>query len=228
MTAAPRSRPVTSRPAPARALGAADPDRKLARVLSVIAMASIAAGALNAAAASTLGSSSNQNLVFFAVVAAAQLGWGFVALVWAPRWWLALGAVGNLIVVATWVVSRTAGLPFGVYDGVRLPARFPDTLATVLEVVIVAGAAALAARGRGPARSVTRALGVTVGAAVVAGALAIGGIAVQAGTTGASSTGHGPGVTHPAGPGVGGGGHSGGGAGSTSGGSGSGGGGYGY
>jgi len=183
----------------------------------VIAMASIAAGVINAGAASTIGRSSNENLAFFVVVAAAQLCWGVAALVSAPRWWLALGALGNLIVVAAWVVSRTAGLPFGVYNGIRLPVRFPDTLATVLEVVVVIGAAGLAARGLGPARSAVKALGVTIGAAVVACALAIGGVVAQAGTTGSSSTGHGPGVTHPSAPAGGGGG------GSTGGG-----GGYGY
>jgi len=219
MTAEPRSKLITSRPAPVSGRGTADQDRNRARALSVIAMASIAAGVINAAAASTVGRSSGENLAFFVVVAAAQLGWGLVALARAPRWWLAMGAVGNLIVVAAWVVSRTAGLPFGVYDGIRLPARFPDTLATVLEVVVVIGAAALAARGQGLAKSAARALGVTIAAAVVAAALAIGGVVAQAGTTGSSSPGHGPGVTHPTSPGGGGG---------NPGGGGSGGGGYGY
>jgi len=61
------------------------------------------------------------------VVAAAQLVWGVVSMAEAPRWWLALGAAGNLVVVATWVVSRTVGLPLGDYAGIRLltvtPAR---------------------------------------------------------------------------------------------------------
>jgi hypothetical protein len=87
----------------------ADPDRIPARVLSAIALASIAAGAINIAAA-TVGRPSTENLAFFVLVAAAQLAWGAVAPARAPRWWLALGAAGNLVVVATWVVSRTAGL----------------------------------------------------------------------------------------------------------------------
>ena len=117
----------------------ADPDRNPTRVLSAIALASLAAGAINIAAAATIGRDSTQNLAFFAVVAAAQLAWGAVALARAPRWWLALGAVGNLVVVATWVVSRTVGLPVGEYAGITLPVRFPDTLATALEAVIVVG-----------------------------------------------------------------------------------------
>jgi hypothetical protein len=133
----------------------ADPDLNPARVLSAIALASIAAGTIHIAPAATLGSDSAQNLAFFAVVAKAQIAWGAVALARAPRWWLALGAVGNLIVLATWVVSRTVGLPVGEFAGVTLPVGFPDGLAAVLEAVIVLGAVALLVQGgvrRGPRR----------------------------------------------------------------------------
>src|SRR5262252_5158059 len=101
----------------------ADPDRKAARVLSVIAMASIAAGAINLAAAATVGSSNAQNLAFFTVVGVAQVIWAAIALARAPRWWLALGAAGNLVVAATWVLSRTVGLPVGPEAGITLPAH---------------------------------------------------------------------------------------------------------
>jgi hypothetical protein len=114
----------TTRPAPARGLRA-DQDRNHVRTLSAIALASVAAGAINIAAAATIGRDSTQNLAFFAVVGAAQLAWGAVTLTRAPRWWLALGAVGNLLVAATWVVSRTVGLPAGEYAGTTLPVRFP-------------------------------------------------------------------------------------------------------
>ena len=181
----------------------ADPDRNPARVLSVIAMASIAAGAINLTAAATIGSSSAQYLAFFTVVGVAQLAWAAVALVRAPRWWLALGAVGNLVVVATWVVSRTVGLPFGPAAGTTLPAHFPDSLATALEVVVVVGTAALLARGQGLARSGVRSPGVTAAAAVVAGALTLGGVLSQAGAFNSSSAGHGSGVTGPSAPGSG-------------------------
>ena len=58
----------------------------------MIAMASIAAGAINLAAAATIGPSNAQYLAFFTVVGVAQVAWAAVALAWAPRWWLALGA----------------------------------------------------------------------------------------------------------------------------------------
>jgi hypothetical protein len=181
----------------------ADPDRNPARVLSVIAMASIAAGAINLTAAATIGSSNAQYLTFFTVVGVAQLAWAAVALARAPRWWLALGAAGNLVVVATWVVSRTVGLPFGPAAGTTLPARFPDSLATALEVVVVVGTAALLARGQGPARSVVRSPGIAAAAAVVAGALTLGGVLSQAGAFNSSPAGHGSGVTGPSAPGSG-------------------------
>ena len=206
MSAEPRWNVTTPPLRPMPASGPrADPDRNPARVLSAIALASIAAGAINIAAAATVGRASTQNLAFFAVVAAAQIGWGAVALVRAPRWWLALGAAGNLVVVVTWVVSRTAGLPAGVYAGIKLPVGFPDALATVLEAVIVVGAAALMVRGRGPARSAARSPRVTIAAAVVAGVLALVGVLAQAGAIGSSPAGNGAGVTGPAAPGGGGG-----------------------
>jgi hypothetical protein len=206
MTAESRSRLITPAPRPVPASGPrVDPDRNPARVLSAIALASIAAGAINIAAAATVGRASTENLAFFVVVAAAQLAWGAVALARAPRWWLALGAVGNLVVAATWVVSRTVGLPVGVYAGITLPVGFPDALAMALEVVVVAGAATLLVRGRGPARSAARSLGITVAAAVVAGALALGGVLAQAGAIGPSPSGNGAGVNGPATPSGGGG-----------------------
>ena len=206
MSAGPRWNVIASASRPLPASGPrADPDRNPARVLSAITLASIAAGAINIAAAATVARGSAQGLAFFVVVAAAQLAWAAVALVRAPRWWLALGAAGNLVVAATWVVSRTAGLPAGVFGGgTTLPAKFPDTLATVLEAVVVIGAGALMVRGRGLTRPAAHAPGVTSAATVVAGALTIIGVLAQAGTIGSSSTGsthNGPGVNGPAAPG---------------------------
>jgi len=188
----------------------ADRDRNPARVMSAVSLASIAAGVINIAAAATVGRGSAVNLAFFVAVAAAQLVWGAVALAWAPRWWLALGAAGNLVVVATWVLSRTAGLPAGPEAGIRLPVRFPDGLATALEVVVIIGAAALLAWRPVPARSAARSPGVAIAAAVVAGVLALGGVLAQTGAIGSAPAGNGTGVNSPATPG-GGGGNSGGG-----------------
>jgi hypothetical protein len=209
MSAQPRWEHTESHQRPVRVPATAtrgDPDRNAARVVSLIALASIAAGAINVAAAATIGRHSAQNLAFFGVVGAAQLTWGAVALFRAPRWWLALGAVGNLVVVATWAASRTVGLPVGVYAGITLPVGFPDTLAAILEAVTVVGAVALIIKGRGPARSAARASRVTLAAAVLVGALALVGVLSQTGAIGSSpagSGGHGAGVGGPYAPGSG-------------------------
>jgi hypothetical protein len=191
-------------------------ERTEPQVLSAIALASIAAGAINIAAAATVGrDSSTQTLAFFVAVAAAQLAWGAVALVRAPRWWLALGAVGNLLVVATWVVSRTVGLPVGEYAGVTLPVGVADGLATALEAVTAAGAVWLLVRGRAPARSPARSVGATVATAVLVGALALTGVLSQAGafgSSGGSEQNGGGSVSNPYAPDGGGGGTSGGGS----------------
>jgi hypothetical protein len=215
-TAAPRAMPASGPRA----------DANPARVLSAISLASIAAGAINVAAAATIGRGSAEDMAFFVAVAAAQLGWGAIALARASRWWLALGAAGNLVVAGTWVVSRTVGVP-GVYGGAILPVGFPDSLATALAVAVVVGAAALLMRGRLPARSAARAPRLTAAAAVVAGALAFGGVLGQAGLIG-SSTGNGGGVNAPASPGGGGGSGGGTNGGGGSGGGTNGGGPYGY
>jgi hypothetical protein len=162
-------------------------------VLTAIALASIGAGAIHVAAAVTLGSDSSQNLVFFLAVAVAQIVWGAVALVRAPRWWLALGVLGNLLVAVTWVVSRTVGLPVGEYAGVVLPVAFPDALATALEAVIVVGATGLMIRGGGPARAPARSPAVAIAAVLLVGALAVGGVMSQLGVTSTSTSGGGGG-----------------------------------
>ncbi|HEY3009583.1 MAG TPA: hypothetical protein VGJ63_16175 [Micromonosporaceae bacterium] len=220
MSAQPRRGLTEPTPLPVRVPASgprANPERTPGRVLPAIALASIAAGAINAAAAATVGRDSAENLAFFVAVAAAQLIWGAVALARAPRWWLALGAVGNLVVVTTWVVSRTVGLPVGEYAGIRLPVGFPDALATALEAVTVVGAAVLLVRGWGPARSPARSPAVTMAVAVVVGALALVGVLAQLGAIGSSPAGPdrdgGGGVSGPSGGGDGssGGGSSGGG-----------------
>ena len=177
-------------------------DRTGARIVSAIALASIAAGAINAAAAGTVARGSAQDVAFFGAVAAAQLIWGVVALARAPRWWLALGALGNTIVVATWIISRTVGLPFGDVAGVVLPVHFPDALATILEATTAVGAAWLAVRGSGLTRSAARARSFALAAAIVIGALGLTGVLSQTGASASGSGGNGQnGTTAPNGGG---------------------------
>ena len=88
--------------------------------------------------------------VFFAVLAAFQLWW---AIAWSrgQRTWLAvLALVVNLVAVAIWVWSRTAGFPLGVEPGAVEPVGYQDSLATLLEVVVAAVIGATLAEARLP------------------------------------------------------------------------------
>jgi hypothetical protein len=189
-----RARPVHVSTGPA---ARTEPDRNAARITSAIGMASVAAGAINVAVAATIGSDMQTHL-FFGVVGAAQIVWGLSVLVWAPRWWLALGALGSAVVVATWLVSRTAGLPFGEFAHAVLPVRFADGLATILEAVVVIGAAVLVVRGADTARAAARVSGFALAAAVLIGALGLAGVLSHANAF--SSTGGGGGQNVPTAP----------------------------
>jgi hypothetical protein len=219
---------VTRRPASVPGTGTQPgSDRNAARVATVIGLTSLAAGAIHIAAASTLGKDNAQNLAFFGVVAFAQIVWGIVALVQAPRWWLVLGVLGNAVVMTTWIVSRTVGLPVGPYAHEVLPVGYADVLATILEGVTILGAAWLAVRGSAPARSAARVRGFAIAAAIAIGALALTGVMSQANAFSGGSGGTGGGGQYVPGArnggGYGSGGYGNGGAGYGGGGSGTGG-----
>src|SRR5207245_2356558 len=76
---------------------------------------------------------------FFAVAGVLQLWWGLRIVAQPSRsLWLA-GVVGNLLLVALWSLSRTAGIPVGPDHWMPEPAGFLDTLCSVAEVLVVAG-----------------------------------------------------------------------------------------
>jgi hypothetical protein len=81
--------------------------------------------------------------VFFLVISWAQVIWPAV-LLWRPsRLWLRLGIVGNAIVIAVYVASRTVGLPFGpdLHNAESVGAL--DVVSCVLEFGIIVACAAL-------------------------------------------------------------------------------------
>jgi hypothetical protein len=81
--------------------------------------------------------------VFFLVISWAQVIWP-VILLWRPsRLWLWLGIAGNAIVIAVYVASRTAGLPFGPDLHHAESAGALDVVSCVLEFGLIAGCAAL-------------------------------------------------------------------------------------
>jgi hypothetical protein len=87
--------------------------------------------------------------LFFIVVALFQLAWALLVLMRPSALVYLSGAVVNSLVVVTWIVSRTSGVPVGPDDGEREPIGFPDVLATAFEVLLVALVVALVLRPRG-------------------------------------------------------------------------------
>ena len=114
--------------------------------------------------------------VFFLVLAWAQLIWPAV-LLWRPsRLWLWLGMAGNAAVLAVYVASRTAGLPFG--PDLHHPESVGalDVVGCVLEFALITGCAALAWRPSLADRPVRR----RGGAAAAATLLAVPALAIAA------------------------------------------------
>lgn len=108
--------------------------------------------------------------IFFVGVALFQLAWA-VAVVLRPsgRLYLA-GAVVNALIVLTWIVSRTTGIPVGPGAGEPEAVGLPDILATAYEVLLVVAALALLARGTA-SREPLKARGAAIGTWVVAAAV---------------------------------------------------------
>jgi hypothetical protein len=75
--------------------------------------------------------------VFFALLAPAQFAWGLLACRRPRPRLLAIGAIGCLLVVAVWVMSRTTGMPIGP-DGAWTPEPIGaiDAIATGDELLI--------------------------------------------------------------------------------------------
>jgi hypothetical protein len=84
---------------------------------------------------------------FFFLVGWAQLAFGIALILRPSRTVLRAGILLNVGVVVLWVVSRVVGLPFGDDPWVAEAVAFPDTLATVLEVLAVVGSYVLLTGG---------------------------------------------------------------------------------
>ena len=79
----------------------------------------------------------------FAAAGWFQIAFGAAMLAAPRRIWLWLAIVANTVFIATWAISRTAGLPDWTGDGGTEGAQAADILSVVLEVLIVVGAVVL-------------------------------------------------------------------------------------
>jgi hypothetical protein len=88
----------------------------------------------------------------FALLAAAQLGWGVFAYVRPSRTLLLAGALLSVGTVCVWLLSRTTGMPFGPDAWEPEPWGLPDTVASGDELTLAAllAAAPLRRAVRGP------------------------------------------------------------------------------
>ncbi len=81
--------------------------------------------------------------LFFLAVGLFQLAWALLVLLRPSTLLYVSGAFVNALVVVTWIVSRTTGVPVGPEAGEPEAIAFPDSCATAFEVVLVFASAAL-------------------------------------------------------------------------------------
>jgi hypothetical protein len=144
--------------------------------LAVAGFASLGAGAVHAAAVGAH-SEHRQAVWMFTVVAMFQLAWGAVALVRSGRFVALIGAVGNLALIAGWVLAKNRGISF--VDGLEIaePVQTADGLAAGLAIASVLGVVMAALRGRrllAPSRLLTGSFGVAIAAVSIGGMVSAG------------------------------------------------------
>ncbi|MCU1452508.1 MAG: hypothetical protein JWN46_654 [Acidimicrobiales bacterium] len=137
----------------------------------VIACLSAVVGVIHFAYAPTHWSDAAAFGGFFLAVGWLQFVWAGLVATRPSRLVLLGGIAVNVGVIAVWVVSRTAGLPFGPHSGAAEAVAYPDLLSTVLEGTVVLLAVTLLLRptlSERPVPSLRAAASVTAGVAVVA------------------------------------------------------------
>jgi hypothetical protein len=107
--------------------------------LAVAAFASLAAGAVHAAAIG-VHNENRATVVTFTITALVQLGWAAFALMRPGRLMAWTGAAINLAAFAGWVLAKTYGIPFVKGLDVAESPQFTDTLCAVLAGVAVIAA----------------------------------------------------------------------------------------
>jgi hypothetical protein len=126
--------------------------------------------------------------VFFAVVAWLQLSWAVAVVIRPTSRLLTAGAVGNALIIGTWVVSRIWGVPVGPDSWTPEAVSFADILATSFEGAIVVTCVAVLVR---PAIAQTRLAPKAAGALLGVTGLAIAVVSTMALTPSFASDHHG-------------------------------------
>jgi hypothetical protein len=139
---APAATSDPAEPTPATTSDPAEPtpaNRTVPGALRAAAVASLAAGAIHATCAGTHADEKTLAIIF-AVTAAAQIGWGALALVRSGWTVSLLGLAVNGSAVVGWALTRTTGIGF--ISGLETAESpgFADTVAAILAGVAVIGA----------------------------------------------------------------------------------------
>lgn len=131
--------------------------------------------------------------LFFVSMALFQLIWARLLLTRTTTAVLAAGILGNAGAAALWLVSRTAGAPFGPHAGLPELVQAADLCALLLEVYVVMGAGWVWYRGRRVAPIPAFANGIAL--------LGLGAVIASAATVGVASSlqggHHGPAAAEP-------------------------------
>jgi len=113
----------------------------------LLAIASAGAGVIHFAVAGGHFDVGVAHGLFFAVAAWLQLAWAATLMRGDPsNRLLAWGVVGNAVIIGTWALSRTVGVPVPPDAWTAEPVSFADALATGLEATVVVGGLAVLRR----------------------------------------------------------------------------------
>ena len=107
---------------------------------SILALTSLSAGAIHAVVVPEHLREALPFGAFFAATALFQIGWAAMLHDGRDRdrRFLTVGIVGNVGLIALWVVSRTVGVPVGPEPWMPEPKGVLDVSSTILELILVA------------------------------------------------------------------------------------------
>jgi len=110
----------------------------------------LAVGVLHLLVADTRGSDWNLEGIGLAAVGAVAIALGFAMLCSSARWVVASSTVVNIAIVASLILSRTSGYPFGPFEGVSAPLGAYEILVLIMSsiTVSISGASTILGRDR--------------------------------------------------------------------------------
>ena len=94
---------------------------------------------------------------FFLALTVAQYGYALLVVARPRAWLLRLGAAAHAAILALWIYTRTAGIPFGVGGGDKEAVGLPDLIAAGFELAAIAATVVVLRRGV-PSQATRRAL----------------------------------------------------------------------